>query len=246
MAGRGGPGPSGRDLGAGGVEAVRLGGPGWSGRGGGCPRRLGWRRWARLPRREGGGVRHPGWSDGVEEGTFPRRPALGRSSETPPEAAPASWPWARRSPRAARILLTNPLRGDEPAAQSLSMPRLGRSTRSSRVPEPVVCAPWMTPSKGVGLPNHSPPAKSRTSGGRSARSDAVSGSRRSWSVTRKLQIERWCRRLRCTFTNPGTGTQPLTAHLPPSPTLTLGERDPSDGSPQPAAVNSLEMETLLT
>nr|KAF6441050.1 hypothetical protein HJG63_012268 [Rousettus aegyptiacus] len=126
------------------------------------------------------------------------------------------------------------------------MPRLGRSTRSSRVPEPVVCAPWMTPSKGVGLPNHSPPAKSRTSGGRSARSDAVSGSRRSWSVTRKLQIERWCRRLRCTFTNPGTGTQPLTAHLPPSPTLTLGERDPSDGSPQPAAVNSLEMETLLT
>lgn len=62
----------------------------------------------------------------------------------------------------------------------------------------------------------------------------------------KSKVGGWCRRLPFTFTNPGTDTQTLIAHVPPAPTLALGERDPSDGPPQPAAVNSLEMETLLT
>lgn len=104
----GAQGLSGRDPGVGGTGAVRRGGPGWSGGGGGRSGRLEWRRWARQPRREGGGVCRPGGDRGVGEGTFPRRQAPGRGSESPPEAAPASWPRARRSPRAARILSPNP------------------------------------------------------------------------------------------------------------------------------------------
>lgn len=120
VAGRGGPGPSGLDPGGGGVEAVRRGGPGWSRGGGGDSGRLEWRRWVRS-RREGGGACRPVWDGGVGEGTFPGRQAAGRGSESPPEAAPASWPSAWRSRRATRFLLPNPAGGNGLAAQSFVM-----------------------------------------------------------------------------------------------------------------------------
>lgn len=70
--------------------------------------------------REGGGLCRPSWGGGVGEGTFLRRLEPGLGSESPPEAAPASWLWAWQSPRAAQILLPNHRGGNKRAAQSFA------------------------------------------------------------------------------------------------------------------------------
>ncbi|XP_077841445.1 uncharacterized protein LOC106994903 [Macaca mulatta] len=204
----GAPGLPGVTQGSGAGRPLRRGGPGWSGRGGGRSEPL---SPGRLRRRERAGCAALVGAAGSQRGHCPPRRAPSRGSGSPPKAAPASGlgpavPEGGSDPFDQRA-------GDDGAAPF----RVRQPTRNTRVSE--VAARETRVTDRAGAP------KAPTPGPVAAAAPEPRGlpgpdGRRSWSVTRKVQMRSrgsCCHFLPAHRTH--LGPPPTAQDSPPTPTL---------------------------